>query len=195
VKRTPFWLWVVGAFVAAYFLHHAIGDTLDLGAAWTVLVAVAHMGVYGYLCAERARDAGKENIALWVFIGVVPFGIFFLGCAPSAPGAASAPKARQPRRASCVDDWVSPVVNEWVSPVRPQPQPPTVSQTQVVVSEDRVQPADDPIHIWAVCGIIGFIAIMFIGIVIATSSPHADETGQGWPRPHMIHGHHHGHRR
>ena len=92
MKRTPFWLWVVGAFVAAYFLHHAIGDTLDLGAAWTVLVAVAHMGVYGYLCAERARDAGKENIALCVYIGFVPFGIFFLGCAPSALGLRRLPR-------------------------------------------------------------------------------------------------------
>ena len=96
MKRTPFWLWTFGAMFAAIILH-AIGGALDMGGAWTVLVVAANAIFLGYLCAARARDAGKENVALWVVIGVVvPFGILVLGCAPSTLGQLTETETRAP---------------------------------------------------------------------------------------------------
>jgi hypothetical protein len=113
-------------------------------------------------------------------------------------------EVRQPRRASPVDDeWVSPVVNEWVSPVRrPQPQsqprqaPPC--DRELVVYEGGAQassPRAGQIDPWAIWAVVGFMALLFVGGVIATSSPPAGAAAPAWrSAPVVMHGHHHRHR-
>jgi hypothetical protein len=82
-------------------------------------------------------------------------------------------EVRQPRQASPVDEWVSPVVDEWVSPVRrPQPQSrQTPCGRELVVYEGDAQalsPKAGQIDPWVIWAVVGSMMVMFVGLVIAS---------------------------
>jgi hypothetical protein len=106
-------------------------------------------------------------------------------------------EVRQPRQASPVDEWISPVVDEWVSPVRrPQPQSRQAPcGRELVVYEGGAQassPKAGQIDPWVIWAVVGSMMVMFVGLVIASQSPPAGAS-PAW-RSAPMHVHHHRHR-